>query len=67
MFSTQSRRIMIALGCTLLIAASTTAQGITQPKQGQGGSVVKGAAGTEGSTGDSGRSEERRVGKECRL
>ena len=54
MFSTESRRVMIALGCTLLIAASTTAQGITQPKQGQGGSVVKGAAGTEGSTGDSG-------------
>jgi hypothetical protein len=29
-------------------------QGITQPKQGQGGSVVKGAAGTEGSVGDKG-------------
>src|SRR4029079_18992258 len=30
------------------------AQGITQPKQGQGGSVVQGAAGTDGSTGDKG-------------
>jgi hypothetical protein len=30
------------------------AQGITQPKQGQGGSVVRGAAGTEGATGDKG-------------
>jgi hypothetical protein len=30
------------------------AQKITQPKQGQGGSVGKGAAGTDGSTGDSG-------------
>jgi len=30
------------------------AQGVTQPKQGQGGSVVQGAAGTNGSVGDSG-------------
>jgi hypothetical protein len=37
-----------------LIAVSAHAQGITQPKQGQGGSVVKGAAGTEGSMGDKG-------------
>jgi hypothetical protein len=30
------------------------AQGITAPKQGKGGSVVQGAAGTDGSTGDKG-------------
>jgi hypothetical protein len=39
--------------CATLVAAPVAAQGITQPKQGKGGSVVKGAAGTEGSTGDS--------------
>jgi hypothetical protein len=37
-----------------LVAVSAHAQGITKPKQGQGGSVVKGAAGTEGSVGDKG-------------
>jgi hypothetical protein len=37
-----------------LLAPPALAQGITQPKQGQGGSVVKGAAGTEGGVGDSG-------------
>jgi curli biogenesis system outer membrane secretion channel CsgG len=35
-------------------AASAGAQGITAPRQGQGGSVVQGAAGTEGSSGDTG-------------
>ncbi len=39
----------------LLIPAIAGAQGgLTQPKQGQGGSVVQGAAGTSGSTGDKG-------------
>jgi hypothetical protein len=38
--------------CAALAAAPVFAQGITQPKQGKGGSVVKGAAGTDGSTGD---------------
>jgi hypothetical protein len=38
--------------CATLAAAPVAAQGITQPKQGKGGSVVKGAAGTDGSTGD---------------
>jgi curli biogenesis system outer membrane secretion channel CsgG len=37
-----------------LVTASAAAQGITQPRQGEGGSVVKGAAGTNGSTGDKG-------------
>jgi Curli production assembly/transport component CsgG len=36
------------------LSAAAGAQGITAPKQGQGGSVVKGAAGTDGSVGDSG-------------
>src|SRR4051812_24542209 len=45
--------VAIALGVSLAVG-SVYAQGITQPKQGQGGSVVKGAAGTEGSTGDKG-------------
>jgi hypothetical protein len=47
------RGVAIAAG-VVLAAASAHAQGITQPKQGQGGSVVKGAAGTDGSTGDNG-------------
>jgi hypothetical protein len=47
-------RTLAVTACAVLIAASATAQGVTQPKQGQGGSVVKGAAGTEGSTGDDG-------------
>ncbi len=38
--------------CTTLVAAPVWAQGVTEAKQGKGGSVVKGAAGTEGSTGD---------------
>ena len=46
--------------CDLVVAALLAgpvlvqAQGITAPKQGQGGSVVKGAAGTDGSAGDNG-------------
>ena len=53
--------LKIAIQCALVVSASLSltapahAQGgITQPKQGQGGSVVKGAAGTQGSQGDSG-------------
>jgi hypothetical protein len=41
----------IAAVCFAASSAWAGPQGITQPKQGQGGSVVKGAAGTEGSTG----------------
>ncbi len=54
MFCAHLQRTVTVTACAVLFAASATAQGITQPKQGQGGSVVKGAAGTEGSTGDSG-------------
>jgi hypothetical protein len=48
------RRAMIVGACVGLVTATAAAQGITQPKQGQGGSVVKGSAGTDGSTGDKG-------------
>src|SRR5260370_19661812 len=54
MFDTDVRRPIIAAACVVLISPLARAQGITQPKQGQGGSIVKGAAGTEGSTGDKG-------------
>jgi hypothetical protein len=54
MFDHDVRRAIVAAACLVLTATSTQAQGITQPKQGQGGSVVKGAAGTDGSTGDKG-------------
>jgi hypothetical protein len=49
-----SRIALVLAVAAGLIAAPARAQGITQPKQGQGGSVVKGAAGTEGGVGDSG-------------
>src|SRR5688500_14540169 len=40
--------------CLSLAWASAQAQGVTGTKQGQGGSVVQGSAGTAGSTGDTG-------------
>lgn len=40
--------------CLAVMVSASLAQGITRPKQGQGGSVVQGAAGTQGSTGDKG-------------
>ena len=46
-----------ALACALSLAYATTAfaqGGLTKEKQGQGGSAVKGAAGTNGSVGDNG-------------
>jgi hypothetical protein len=45
---------VIVAGLALFISSSASAQGITKTKQGQGGSVVQGAAGTDGSQGDSG-------------
>jgi len=45
---------MTVAACAAFIAAHAQAQGVTQPKQGQGGSVAKGAAGTEGGVGDKG-------------
>ena len=50
------RESVVIVVCAMLCAAPALAQGITQPKQGKGGSVVKGAAGTEGAT-DGGKLE----------
>jgi hypothetical protein len=47
-------RTILLFGWAALTATIVESQGITQPKQGQGGSVVKGAAGTDGSAGDKG-------------
>ena len=41
-------------GCVVMVTTLASAQGITGNKQGQGGSVVQGAAGTGGSIGDTG-------------
>ncbi len=51
-----SRCVPIVIVVAALLAGPVLvhAQGITAPKQGQGGSVVQGAAGTDGSRGDSG-------------
>jgi hypothetical protein len=55
MFRTSTTRVVVYAASLAFAAASLSAQGgITQPKQGQGGSVVKGAAGTDGSKGDNG-------------
>ncbi len=49
------RRSIAAAAVAVLIPSLAAAQGgITKPKPGQGGSVVQGAAGTDGSKGDSG-------------
>jgi hypothetical protein len=54
MFTVRMRHVILAGALVALATTSAAAQGITQPKQGAGGSVVKGAAGTNGSSGDSG-------------
>jgi Curli production assembly/transport component CsgG len=54
MFRVTAQRASVLVICLVLIGASAHAQGITQPKQGKGGSVVQGSAGTNGSSGDSG-------------
>lgn len=52
---TAATRAAIVTACFAFASSYAAAQGgLTQPKQGQGGSVVKGAAGTEGSVGDNG-------------
>lgn len=53
-FGVHIRRGMVVAACLAVATAPAAAQGITQPKQGQGGSVVKGAAGTNGGVGDNG-------------
>ena len=45
-------RAAVALACVTLLAAPARAQKITEPKQGKGGSVVQGSAGTDGAKGD---------------
>ena len=52
--SRRARRVIAIAVFIIFGAALARAQGITHPKQGQGGSVVKGAAGTEGGVGDKG-------------
>ena len=46
--------VLVAVGLALAVAPALGQGGITQPKQGKGGSIVKGAAGTDGSVGDDG-------------
>ncbi len=52
--TTTSNRIRCALALAVTLAATTLSAGVTDMKQGQGGSVVQGAAGTQGSQGDTG-------------
>jgi Curli production assembly/transport component CsgG len=47
-------RVIVCTAFAVLTAAAADAQGITGTQQGKGGSVVRGAAGTEGSSGDKG-------------
>ena len=55
MLSTKTHTVVFFAACTALATATAFAQGgLTKPKQGQGGSVVQGSAGTNGSSGDSG-------------
>ncbi len=54
---TFSSRVTIGALCASLVASAAHAQsvkGVTKTKQGEGGSVVQGAAGTDGSAGDNG-------------
>src|ERR1700730_7280227 len=55
MLSTKTHSVVFLAAFTAFATATAFAQGgLTKPKQGQGGSVVKGSAGTDGSSGDSG-------------
>ena len=47
-------RILVLVGALAIAVAPAAGQGVTQPKQGKGGSVVQGAAATSGSRGDKG-------------
>src|SRR5262245_14854523 len=49
-----AQRAVAGVACLMFVSAYAAGQGITGTKQGKGGSVVKGAAGTEGSKGDNG-------------
>ncbi len=52
--TTPPNRIRCALALAVTLAATTLSAGVTDMKQGQGGSVVQGAAGTQGAQGDTG-------------
>ena len=55
MFDNQPcRRMSLFVFVILAFAITASAQAVTQPQQGKGGSVVQGAAGTEGGSGDIG-------------
>ena len=55
MVSTSTTRAAAFAAALALVSGSAAAQGgLTSNKQGQGGSIVKGAAGTDGSKGDKG-------------
>jgi len=49
-----ARHVLLGVCCAAVFAAPLAAQKITEPKQGQGGSTVKGAAGTDGAVGENG-------------
>jgi len=53
------RRAIALAPCLALVASFASAQGkLTQPKQGQGGSIVKGSAGTDGGSAGDGKDEQ---------
>jgi hypothetical protein len=52
MHASPVRRAAVALACVALLAVPARAQRISDPKQGKGGSVVQGSAGTDGVKGD---------------
>jgi hypothetical protein len=49
-----THRILAVMGALTIAVAPAVGQGVTAPKQGKGGSVVQGAAGTSGSKGANG-------------
>ena len=49
-----SRAIFVVASLALVPALAAAQGGLTKEKQGKGGSIVKGSAGTEGSKGDNG-------------
>jgi len=49
-----SRAMLVAASLAVVPALAAAQGGLTKPKQGQGGSVVKGSAGTDGSKDDNG-------------
>ena len=54
MLGTEARAALLLVTMSVFVTDNVLAQGsITKPKQGQGGSVVQGSAGTDGSSGDS--------------